>query len=104
VVATNSIFRGIAAFLAVEVTVPLQVRPITYRYTTFLILGCRITLAMVGKPWQCKHGFDVFHAGWLYTIWAALMLFSGLVTILVAWKGEAWRRKAEVQEAIAPGT
>ncbi|KAF8817571.1 MFS general substrate transporter [Phlegmacium glaucopus] len=65
-VATNSAFRGISAFVATEVVVPLQ---------------------------------DDVGDGWLYTIWAGLMLLSGSVTVLVWWKGGQWREAAEAREA-----
>jgi hypothetical protein len=31
------------------------------------------------------------------------MLLSGLLIILVAWKGVVWRKKAEAREALARG-
>ncbi|GLB45505.1 putative major facilitator superfamily protein [Lyophyllum shimeji] len=65
-VACNSAFRGVAAFVATEVAVPLQ---------------------------------DGLGDGWTYTIWAGLMLTNGLLTLLVAWRGRAWRRNAEEREA-----
>jgi len=37
--------------------------------------------------------------GWLYTIWAGLMLLSGSIAILVWWKGAQWREAGEVREA-----
>ena len=37
--------------------------------------------------------------GWLYTIWAGLMLLSGLFTMYVWWKGGQWREAAEAREA-----
>lgn len=37
--------------------------------------------------------------GWLYTIWAGLMLLSGLFTMYVWWKGGQWRETAEAREA-----
>lgn len=59
---------------------------------------------MVGTPWQCKYVFDIFNsAGWTFTIWAGLMMLTGLLIILVAWKGEEWRKKAEAREALARG-
>ncbi|KAF9468747.1 major facilitator superfamily domain-containing protein [Collybia nuda] len=66
-VATNSAFRGIYAFVATEVAVPLQ---------------------------------DGLGDGWMYTIWAGLMLISGLLVFLVAWRGELWRKRAELREAL----
>jgi len=66
-VATNSAFRGISAFVATEVAVPLQ---------------------------------DGLGDGWMYTIWAGLMLTSGLLILLVSWRGQYWRRNAEEKEAL----
>ena len=37
--------------------------------------------------------------GWLYTIWAAVMLLSGSLTMYVWWKGGQWREAAEAREA-----
>ncbi|KAJ6463376.1 vacuolar DHA amino acid exporter [Mycena sanguinolenta] len=67
-VATNSAFRGIAAFVATEVAVPLQ---------------------------------DSLGDGWLYTIWAGLLVFVGLLVWLVVRKGGAWREAAEKREQAA---
>ncbi|KAF7373494.1 Vacuolar DHA amino acid exporter [Mycena sanguinolenta] len=64
-VATNSAFRGVAAFVATEVAVPLQ---------------------------------DSLGDGWLYTIWAGLLVFVGLLVWLVVHKGGAWREAAEKRE------
>ncbi|KAF5374145.1 hypothetical protein D9615_008828 [Tricholomella constricta] len=69
-VATNSAFRGISAFVATEIAVPLQ---------------------------------DGLGDGWMYTIWAVIMLTSGLLILLVSWRGEHWRRKAEEREALQAG-
>ena len=41
----------------------------------------------------------VFFLGWLYTIWAGLMLLSGFLITLVWWKGSQWREIAEAREA-----
>ncbi|KAF8802129.1 MFS general substrate transporter [Phlegmacium glaucopus] len=65
-VAANSAFRGVAAFLATELAVPMQ---------------------------------DGLGDGWLYTIWSSVMLMSGLLTLLVWWKGGRWREEAEAREA-----
>ena len=37
--------------------------------------------------------------GWLYTIWACLMLLSGSFIVFVWWKGGQWREAAEAREA-----
>ncbi|KAF8999942.1 vacuolar DHA amino acid exporter [Cyathus striatus] len=42
---------------------------------------------------------DGLGEGWMYTIWAVLMLSSGLLIILVASKGRKWRETAEKREA-----
>jgi hypothetical protein len=36
----------------------------------------------------------------MYTIWAGLMLIGGLLILLVAWRGELWRKRAELREAL----
>ncbi|KAF8621404.1 hypothetical protein AX15_007816 [Amanita polypyramis BW_CC] len=36
--------------------------------------------------------------GWMMTIWAFLMLFSGVLILLTYWKGKSWREKAELSE------
>ena len=57
---------------------------------------------MVGTRCNLTLGIHCFClAGWTYTIWAGLMLLSGVLIILDAWKGEAWRKKAEAREALA---
>ena len=42
---------------------------------------------------------EIIIVGWLYTIWAGLMLLSGSFTMLVWWKGGQWREAAEAREA-----
>ncbi|KAG6809840.1 hypothetical protein H0H92_014532 [Tricholoma furcatifolium] len=69
-VATNSAFRGVFAFAAIEVAVPLQ---------------------------------DNLGDGWTYTIWAALMLISGMLIILVGYRGQGWRLQAEERERLQEG-
>ncbi|KNZ78494.1 hypothetical protein J132_00674 [Termitomyces sp. J132] len=66
-VATNSAFRGISAFVAIEIAVPLQ---------------------------------DGLGDGWTYTLWAGLMLISGLLILLIACRGQGWRQKAEERERL----
>ncbi|KAG6819667.1 hypothetical protein H0H93_009747 [Arthromyces matolae] len=66
-VATNSAFRGLSAFVAVEIAVPLQ---------------------------------DGLGDGWTYTIWAGLVSLAGLLIILVAYRGQSWRTKAEEREGL----
>jgi hypothetical protein len=41
--------------------------------------------------------------GWTYTIWGGLILLSGLLIVIVAWKGDSWRREAETREALEWG-
>ena len=40
-----------------------------------------------------------FCIGWLYTIWAGLVLLSGSLVMFVWWKGGQWREAAETREA-----
>ncbi|KAK2465777.1 hypothetical protein APHAL10511_002321 [Amanita phalloides] len=42
--------------------------------------------------------------GWMMTLWAFLMLTSGLVILLTYWKGKSWRESAELSEAKNLGT
>ena len=42
---------------------------------------------------------EFFFIGWLYTIWAGLILVSELLTVLVWWKGGQWREESEAREA-----
>ena len=42
---------------------------------------------------------EFFFIGWLYTIWAGLILLSELLTVLVWWKGGQWREESEAREA-----
>ncbi|KAJ6598660.1 major facilitator superfamily domain-containing protein [Mycena sp. CBHHK59/15] len=65
VVAANSAFRGLSAFVAVEVAVPLQ---------------------------------NAVGDGWMYTIWAGLMIFVGALVYLVIRKGGKWREAGEAKE------
>ncbi|PFH53304.1 hypothetical protein AMATHDRAFT_137906 [Amanita thiersii Skay4041] len=37
--------------------------------------------------------------GWMMVVWGILMLVSGLLLLLVYWKGKTWREKAEAWEA-----
>ncbi|TFK22940.1 MFS general substrate transporter [Coprinopsis marcescibilis] len=61
-VATNSLFRGVSAFIAVEVAVPMQ---------------------------------DNLGDGWMYTIWAAIMVVAGALLLLVLKNGGRWREHAD---------
>jgi hypothetical protein len=37
--------------------------------------------------------------GWLYTIWAGVLLLNGSLIVLVWWKGAQWREAAQEKEA-----
>lgn len=41
--------------------------------------------------------------GWLYTFWGFIMALSGLLILLVSWRGKIWRTCAEEREAKATG-
>ncbi|TFK69510.1 MFS general substrate transporter [Pluteus cervinus] len=65
VVASNSAFRGLAAFAATEAAVPIQ---------------------------------NALGNGWLDTIWAILLIFSGFLIFLTFYKGKAWREAAQAAQ------
>lgn len=64
-VATNSCFRGVAAFVFTEAAVPLQ---------------------------------NSIGDGWLYTLWAGILVLCGLLLLLVQQRGGAWREAADERE------
>jgi len=66
-VAINSFCRGVSAFAATEIAVPLQ---------------------------------DAVGCGWMYTIWAVLMVIGELLILLVMLKGRKWREAAEAKEVM----
>ncbi|KAF5315382.1 hypothetical protein D9619_007469 [Psilocybe cf. subviscida] len=37
--------------------------------------------------------------GWMYTVWAGIVLLGGVCILIVSWKGEDWRLAAEMREA-----
>lgn len=88
-----------------EVAVPLQVRANVVPELPFLIL--RIALrsqdAIGDGMWFNCSGFSritesVLWTGWMYTLWAGLMLIAGLLVLSVLLKGESWRHAAELRE------
>ncbi|OJT02082.1 MFS antiporter QDR3 [Trametes pubescens] len=81
-VATNSAFRGLFAFIASEVAVPLQV-PLTIS----CMYGRLLTIIQ-----------DAIGDGGLYSVWTGLAILSELLILLVWWKGGAWRQKWELKE------
>ncbi|KAH9846411.1 MFS general substrate transporter [Lenzites betulinus] len=85
-VATNSAFRGLFAFVASEVAVPLQVRLISWH--------------LPHTPCGCRGPFlhDAIGDGGLYSLWTGLMILAELLILLVWWKGGAWRQKWELKE------
>ena len=87
--ALNSFFRGIFAFVATEVAVPLQVR------------------SRCGRVWEhmviASTGQESIGDGGLYTLWGGLTLISELLILLVRWKGGQWREKATLKEAQKTG-
>ena len=103
-VALNSAFRGVFAFVATEIVVPLQVCTVLWCYKIFsyiLPLGCcRRWYAFFFLARLEKKGYSsLLFVGWLYTIWAGLMSLSGSLIMLVWWKGVQWREAAEAREA-----
>ncbi|KAI0671081.1 MFS general substrate transporter [Trametes maxima] len=81
-VASNSAFRGLSAFIAAEVAVPLQVRASQHT----LCAPCADFLQ------------DAIGDGGLYSLWCGLTILSELLILLVWWKGGAWREKWERKE------
>ncbi|KAI8971143.1 MFS general substrate transporter [Trametes punicea] len=82
-VATNSAFRGLSAFVAAEVAVPLQV--------------CYVLHIPSSSP-HLLRTIDAIGDGGLYSLWAGIMLLSELLILLVWWKGGEWREKWERKE------
>jgi len=58
-------------------------------------------LAMVSIWWLDNQYCNDYASstGWMYTMWAALMLISGILTLLVMRKGVEWREAGEAREA-----
>lgn len=75
-VASNSSFRGLSAFVAAEIAVPLQVGSLCLTDTSFRTH--RVVQDAIGD-------------GGLYTLWAGLMLLAELMILLVLYKGKQWR-------------
>ncbi|KAJ7452190.1 vacuolar DHA amino acid exporter [Mycena galericulata] len=83
IVAANSAFRGVFAFVAVEVAVPLQDS-----------VGDGMSTARLITPFSEY----ISSSGWQYTIWAGLLTLAGLMVWLVVRKGGDWREAAEARE------
>ena len=75
-VAANSSFRGVSAFVAAEIAVPLQVGLSELHRR---VVSCSRVLQ------------DAIGDGGLYTLWAGLMLLAELMILLVLWRGKKWR-------------
>jgi hypothetical protein len=100
-VASNSAFRGFFAFVATEIAVPLQV---CIGFGDIKIFSYIIPLGRcrgwyVFPIFTSKGSGRFFFVGWLYTIWAGIMLLSGSLIVLVWWKGGQWREAAQEREA-----
>lgn len=83
--AGNSLFRGVFAFVATELAVPLQVCH---------ILRCTDGGAILSK----RPSKNALGDGWLYTLWAGLVILINVALLLVMWKGERWRESARLRE------
>ena len=101
-VALNSAFRGTFAFVATEITVPLQVCTAFWCYEifsyTFISRMLWATVCIFSKKKVSRNVLRKLFVGWLYTIWAGLVLLSGSFTMIVWWKGGQWREAAEAKE------
>ena len=84
-VATNSAFRGVLAFVAAEVAVPLQV-------SSFHLSIC------AKYSYRVRYLKDSIHDGGLYSLWAGLLLVAASLVLLVRYKGSGWRADAERRE------
>lgn len=84
-VATNSGYRGIIAFIAAEIAIPLQVSSF---YCDRIMLAERRTLPQ-----------DRIGDGGLYVFWAGLLLIMEMLVLLVLKFGSQWREKCEEAES-----
>jgi len=74
--------------------VPLQVRPSLPRFQA---------TSHVWRSHIVPYVHDVQDAvgdGWMYTIWAGLVLVSEALIVLVMWRGGQWREAAEAREKL----
>lgn len=78
-VATNSLFRGLFAFAAAELAVPIQVR-----------LPCRSDQVVVVSEARLQ---DHLGDGWMYTIWGGVMILTNVLILLVWAYGRSWRER-----------
>ena len=93
--ASNSFFRGVSAFVATEIAVPLQVRT----DVCLRVERCGdLTIHDTDSNMQ-----DSIGDGGLYSFWGGLTLISELLIVLVWWKGGHWREEAITREARKTG-
>lgn len=94
-VATNSAFRGILPFVAIEVAIPLQVSLSVFspQYILFLVLLCLNHDVRILILFQNSIG-----DGGMYTLWAGLIAIAELMIVLVLWRGSKWRDEAVERE------
>lgn len=65
--------------------------PIAGEYRDIMILERAAFLILTAQ--------DSIKDGGLYTLWAGLLLIAELLLLLVMWKGQSWRQKAEERES-----
>lgn len=104
--ACNSAFRRLFAFISTEVAVPLQVdtrinlssipSKLTLKPFTRTDLGMVGLLNLLNH--SCNNTLFICFLGWMYTVWAGVVLLGGICILTVAYKGEAWRLAAERRE------
>jgi hypothetical protein len=80
--AANSAVRGVTAFVVIIVAVPIQVCRVPYQ--SMQVRGIeRLTVSQ-----------DSLGDGWMYTIWAAVIVVGELLLLLTVRKGTKWREEA----------
>lgn len=100
-IATNSSSRGIVGLIIAEISVPLQVCPKHFlpgrlsEHAQFLFRSYFVFIA----PTFVSQ--DVLGDGGLYSIWAGVLVFLELTTVLVMYRGAQWRAQSG-DKAAAP--
>ncbi|SJL07197.1 uncharacterized protein ARMOST_10540 [Armillaria ostoyae] len=92
-VALNSCFRGMAAFIGTEIAVPVQDKLGDGAFSKVLRGGNTFKLILYYLP-----PITAVFIGWMYTIFALILLLSGLLVLLVIKRGEEWRVRGEESE------
>ena len=84
--AVNSVYRGILAFIAIEIAIPLQVNNFLWR-------------RLIDSPLPQNSIGD----GGLYTFWAGLLAIVDILILLVFKFGKQWRERCEEGDETSDG-